>query len=593
VFSGVYMGIFMEKDEMHRKALSPYDTSRTDTELFNDAQLKTVLVFLSVICIYFLQYRFRILDDNTLLSWRWIATEETFLYLLLPLVIGLVLVYKCCQMKVTEAMSIISLVLTAFLISMFSWQTPEVIVDSARYFIHAKVINNEGLAYFLSAWGSDVNAWTDLPLISIVYGLMFSIFGESRIAIQLLNSGFFVSTAVLTYLIGKILWDAQLGIFAAFLLLAIPYLHIQTALMLVDVPAMFFLCLAFWLSIIALQKGKAGLIGLASISIVLAMLSKYSIWIAVSVILLLPLAISGVAKPVLLKRLGIIIFASGLLMLLMGAVYYESIKDQLSLLFGYQWGGLSRWQESYVSTFLYQIHPIVSLLLLISLGLAVKTKDTNYFLIALPILVFLLLGIKRARYTIVLFPFIALLAAFGLRFFQDIVIKKYIVASAVYVSILITLGLSLPFLASMGSANIKAAGKYIDSLHVNEVLVLVSEQERSSINPEISIPLLDYYTDTNIKHYFTDQKNNYKQSVRQTSPLRFTWQLKPFPYSKMEPNNNYSGTVVLITSNKKQSLSSEIKQKLKEYSLKRKFLLNDGVFRYQTVVKVFQKTAWE
>jgi len=225
--------------------------------------------------------------------------------------------------------------------------------------------------------------------------------------------------------------------------------------------------------------------------------------------------------------------------------------------------------------------------------LAVKTKDTKYFLIALPVLVFLLLGIERARYLIVLFPFIALLAAFGLRYFQDFVIKKYIVASAVYVSVLITVGLSIPFLASMGAVNIKAAAKYIDSLHVNEVLVLVSEQERSSINPEISIPLLDYYTDTNIKHYFTDQKNNYKQSVSQTSPLRFTWQLKPFPYSKMEPNNNYSGTIVLITSNKIQSVSSEIKQKLKEYSLKRKFLLNDGVFRYQTVVKVFQKTAWE
>jgi len=587
------MGVLMEKQEMHRKALSSYDSLITHTKLFNDAQLKTVLVFLSVVCIYFLQYRFRILDDNTLLSWRWITTEETFFKLLLPLVIGLVLVYKCCQMQVTETRAIAILVLTAFLISMFSWQTPEVIVDSARYFIHAKVINSEGLGYFLSAWGSDVNAWTDLPLISIVYGLMFSIFGESRMAIQLLNSGFFAATAVLTYLIGKNLWDAQLGIFAAFLLLAIPYLHIQTALMLVDVPAMFFLALAFWLTILALQKGNAGVIGLASISIVLAMLSKYSIWIAASVILLLPFAISGVAKPDLVKRLGILIFSSGSLMLVLGAVYYESVMDQFGLLFGFQWAGLSRWQESYVSTFLYQIHPIVSLLLLISLGLAVKTKDTKYFLIALPVLVFLLLGIERARYLIVLFPFIALLAAFGLRYFQDFVIKKYIVASAVYVSVLITVGLSIPFLASMGAANIKAAAKYIDSLHVNEVLVLVSEQERSSINPEISIPLLDYYTDTNIKHYFTDQKNNYKQSVSQTSPLRFTWQLKPFPYSKMEPNNNYSGTIVLITSNKIQSVSSEIKQKLKEYSLKRKFLLNDGVFRYQTVVKVFQKTAWE
>ena len=132
----------------------------------------------------------------------------------------------------------------------------------------------------------------------------------------------------------------------------------------------------------------------------------------------------------------------------------------------------------------------------------------KYFLLALPILVFFLLEIKRARYLVVLFPLIALLAAFGLRFFQDIVIKKYIVASAVYVSILITVGLSIPFLASTGSANIKAAGNYIDSLHVENVLVLVSEQDRSSINPEISIPLLDYYTDTNIKHYITDNKKH-------------------------------------------------------------------------------------
>ena len=82
---------------------------------------------------------------------------------------------------------------------------------------------------------------------------------------------------MLTYLIGKNLWDAQLNIFAAFLLLAIPYLHIQTALMLVDVPAMFFLTLAIWLTILALQKRNTRIIDLASISIVLTMLSKYSI----------------------------------------------------------------------------------------------------------------------------------------------------------------------------------------------------------------------------------------------------------------------------------------------------------------------------
>jgi hypothetical protein len=91
-------------------------------------------------------------------------------------------------------------------------------VDASRYFTQAKHLELYGVKYFVSEWGKDINAWTDMPLVPFLYGVVFSIFGETRIYIQILNTTFFSLTAVLTFELGKILWDEETGFFAGVLL---------------------------------------------------------------------------------------------------------------------------------------------------------------------------------------------------------------------------------------------------------------------------------------------------------------------------------------------------------------------------------------
>ena len=91
------------------------------------------------------------------------------------------------------------------------WKVPEVIVDASRYFTQAKHLDVYGIGYFLREWGRDINIWTDMPLIPFLYGLIFKLFGESRIYIQAFTTLLFSLTVVLTYNIGKTLWDETVG----------------------------------------------------------------------------------------------------------------------------------------------------------------------------------------------------------------------------------------------------------------------------------------------------------------------------------------------------------------------------------------------
>jgi hypothetical protein len=84
-------------------------------------------------------------------------------------------------------------------------------VDAARYFTQAKQAEIHGIAYFLQAWGGEVPAWTDLPLVPLLYGAVFSLFGEERVYIQVCTSLLFAGTIVLTYRLGRALWGDARG----------------------------------------------------------------------------------------------------------------------------------------------------------------------------------------------------------------------------------------------------------------------------------------------------------------------------------------------------------------------------------------------
>ena len=66
---------------------------------------------------------------------------------------------------------------------------------------------------------------------------------------------------------------------------------------------MFFTIAAIFLSIIAVKKTGAGWVLLASASIVFALLTKYSVWIALSGIAVLPFALKDYDRMEVTKRL--------------------------------------------------------------------------------------------------------------------------------------------------------------------------------------------------------------------------------------------------------------------------------------------------
>jgi hypothetical protein len=233
-------------------------------------------------------YLLRSFDDNRLISWKWVFAQTDVIPLLPMLVIGLVLAYLLSKMSSMERYPV-GLFLSSFFITAWFWGTPEVIVDASRYFTQAKHLKIYGIGYFFREWGRDIMHWTDLPLVPFLYGLIFKFLGEQRLYIQIFTTLLFSLTVVLTYLIGRTLWDERTGFVGASLLLGIPYLFSQVPLMLVDIPTMFFLTLSIFTMIKALENGGTWWIGVASLAVFFTFFSKYSTWLWLSVLLVIVL----------------------------------------------------------------------------------------------------------------------------------------------------------------------------------------------------------------------------------------------------------------------------------------------------------------
>ena len=434
--------------------------------------LALILVALSAITLCIAQIQFSALDDNRLLSWRWLVDHNNETRYIIAITAALAGALILVWLKIKSSSALAYLLMLSVTISILCWQVPEAIVDNSRYFTHAKIIETQGFEYFVAAWGTHINVWTDLPLISIIYGFLFKLTGEHRMVIQLANTVFFSGAIYLTYAIGRELWDKNMGLLAGYLLLAIPYLHIQTAFMLVDVGTMTFFCLALWLSIMALKRQNTILNVAASGVIAMVMLSKFSAWLIVPVVLCLPLAFDSNKLPrnftkALYIITGVMLFLTVLLTLSQLNLYH-----QIELLLNYQWTGLHRWQESPISTFFFQTHPFVSLAAIFSLFLATKRRDKKYFAIAWPILFLVFAGVNRARYLILVYPMLALMAAYAVYHCGAMIVQKYYVATAVIVALLSTLILSIPFLNNSSANNLKLAGHYINSLAEGRVIVV-------------------------------------------------------------------------------------------------------------------------
>lgn len=528
-------------------------------------------------------------DDNRLVSWRWVFAPSDLVPLLSILAFGLFLAWWASRIPWNARLVVPLLGLPAFLGCVPLWSEPEVIVDAARYFVQAKHLALYGIGHFASEWGRQIPAWTDLPLVPFLYGMLFSFAGETRLPIQLFNSLLFAGTVVLTYRIGNALWDRPTGMCGAVLLLGMPYLLTQVPLMLVDVPAMFFFALAAYAAITATERGGGVRLLAAAVALALAALAKYSAWIVLAIPPILALFRSrGEWRPALARAAAIVLGAVALA----GAVLLakaEVIAGQIALLWSYQLPALERWQEGPISTFLFQIHPFVTLAALVSVVLAIVQGNSRYAVIGAVALLALVLGGRRIRYLVIAMPMLALAAAYGLRVLRQIPTRQFVASCAAVSALVVAHAGYLPFLRETSAANLKQAGALLDAMSGDVVEVIVLPATRSSVNPAVAVPLLDLYTHKRVI-YRRDLSplSAPEPGARLASPVRFTWEYPEAPFL-LGPHEQRA-PVVLVMSALDQSLSHAVASRLAGYAAVRELAVSDPVFRFQTLVRVYRPT---
>lgn len=560
---------------------------------YNDILL-TFLISLLTLTAFLVLFLLRSLDDNRLTSWQWVFAGSDALNILFVLGIGISLAYVVSNISLPIRKPAIWLFISSFGVAAIFWGEPEVIVDASRYFVQAKHLELYGIGYFFREWGNDILAWTDLPLVPLLYGLVFKFFGEYRTGIQVFNTLLFSATVVLTYLIGKTLWDKTVGLYGGILLLGIPYLLTQVPLMLVDVATMFFFTLAIFTTIKAVKQGGAVLLISASVTIALAMLSKYSVWLMLSVIPVIFLTHIGYGRKVILQRAAVIALSVALLIGIVILWKFNVFAEQLRLLQNYQVPGLKRWGESFTSTFFFQIHPYITLAALFSIYAAIKKKDFKYAIISWLLLLVVVLEIKRARYLIVVFPMLALMASYGINEIRNVKISKFIVSSAVVSALVIAMFGYLPFLQNTSAVNLKQAGKYLDSINTTNtgdaetIEVITLPQVRSIVNPAVTVPVLDLFTQKTLVYRYDEYLIPRPGSVEKSS-LRFTWEYNNPEYYLADAGASVKRIpVAIIFSDPKQIVPARIAKRIAGYRLAKELMILDRVFKYQTIIRVYK-----
>ncbi|TAN41357.1 MAG: hypothetical protein EPN25_05150 [Nitrospirae bacterium] len=554
-----------------------------------------LVVFACFILISCLQYSLRSYDDNRLTGWESVFRAADPLIVLFLLIPGSLAAWLFSRLPWPGRHPALVLFCISYAVSVLFWNEPELILDASRYFVQAKYMELHGPGYFFREWGRGIFAWTDMPVMPFLYGLLFRLFGESRLVIQLLTTFFFSMTPVLTFLVGKRLWDKETGFIGGLLLLGIPYLFPQVPLMLVDIPLMFFFLLSVYIFIVAVEQGGI-MIGLASVPICLTFFVKYS-----SALLLTELpVIAGVyfmqslgreknatipSQAVLIRGAAVIVI-SGLLIGFVFMAKTDVFLAQIKLLLDYQKPGLSRWGESFFSTFLFQVHPVLSLAGIISLWAAFRKRDLKYIIVLwLPLLI-AVLQIRRTRYLIAIFPMVSLMAAYGLMQIKRVDLRRSIAAGVVASSVVLAFFAYRPFLNTVSVVNLKDAGQFIDTLRGDALEVITAYEGNPETSPAVAVPMLDLFTDRQITYRDLKGPASIPRDVA-VSSMRFTWEYRNPPYYEAPRRSGLPGTVVVVITDIRGELPGTVRDATRGYASVRLFEADEQEFAFKTYVRVY------
>lgn len=549
------------------------------------AQLEHVLlIFLCFAAVIPLLHLGRSADGNAFTSWRWTfsgARAFRSVAVLAPAMLGALAVSRA-SLRVRVRPVLVAGLLGAAVLPL--WAAPETILDASRYLVQAKFLEAYGVSYFLREWGRGIDAWTDLPLVPFLYGLVFSVAGEVRAFIQALDTLLFAATALLTFRIGRALWDEETGLDAALLLAGIPFLLVQVPLFLVDVPAMFFATLFVWAFLATARDGGALRVVACALAASAAALAKYSLW---PVLLLVPAAsvvAAGAERRRVVARTTAVLLLACLVASAAIAARPDVFQRQARLLTTFQWSGLGRWREGFLSTFLFQTHPFITGLALLGAVRAAVSRDSRFLVAGAALLLALPLGSTRARYAVPFFPLVVLAASYGLAAVRDRGSRRLVSLCVVATSLVIAYGAYLPFLRGTSMGNLARAGEHLDALEGTTVEVHARPQRLSSGSTFAAIPLLGYATRKRIVCPEAWPVRGEDADTR-TSSMRFSWELRRPPfYSGPGGSAPEHAPVVVISS--EPPVGAPPDPALREDA---RFTSTSDVFKYQTLVTVYAR----
>jgi len=533
----------------------------------------------------------RHLDDNSLTSWAWVleGRNRFGLWALHLAAICAALVLSRCALP--DRWRLPAAVLAAFTAGVALAGEPEVVIDASRYFVQAKYFELFGPSAFFRDWGGALPAWTDLPLPAFFYGMIFRLCGEHRLPQQIFTAGLFALTVFATARIGGLLWGARTGARGALLLLAIPCLLVQVPLLMADVPAMAAVTAALWGLLETLERRGAWRVAAAALAVAAALLAKYSTWVllgAATGIILLLQALRG--RWAAVGRGTGAVVAGALAPALYVLLKPELVQGQLALLASFQWEGLRRWVESYPSTFLFQTHPLLAVAALVALWQGWRGRDPKVLVAAALPLVLFALGARRSRYLLPAFPMIALLAARGLEVLPGRA-RRFAVLAAVGFSLVTVFAVYLPFLKWVNTANVQAAGHFLDERNVAAVEVTAQPAPGVAINPEVAVPLLDYHTAARVIVRGATLPRPPQEELR-ISSFRFTWEQQLPSWYRDDAPAPPDAAQVLIAGDPAAPLPEKLALQVAGRAPNAAFV-RDAVYRYRTLVSIWLPPSLE
>lgn len=532
----------------------------------------------------------RDLDDNRLANWGWAFLYADPAKVFLILIFSIFIAYFLSRFPFVDKHPELFLFTFSFAISSLFWREPEIMLDASRYFTQAKHFDVYGAGYFLREWGKAIPAWTDMPVMPFLYGLIFKFFGEARICIQIFTSILFSLTAVLTYLIGITIWNRDIGLIGGILFLGIPCIVVNVPLMMVDVPVMFFVALSVFLFIKAIEHGKLFTVASAC-SIAVTFLTKYSAWLMLSVLVVILVVYiireSGERGKIMIRGM-LVMSVAGLLAGAFILYKLDVFSEQIRFLLSFQKPGLKRWGESFLSTFFFQTHPFITIAAGYSVYSAIRKKDFKYLIILWMVLLVLLFQIMRSRYIMMIFPMLSLMASYGLMHVKNREMIKFFAFCIACVSIVVAVFAYLPTTEKISLVNLRDAGQYIDSLDGGTVEVFAVQTGEPAANIAVSVPILDIFTSKKVRHEYMRSIPISQQEI-ESSSLRFTWEYKnPDYYSEINKKED-SAVVALIHGDKTPKLPAYVESKIKNYRRVKRFTVSDEMFRFQVFVSVYSR----